>query len=37
MIGGAAYYNFKAGIVDDLTLDAYASLPLDSFASPQPK
>jgi N6-L-threonylcarbamoyladenine synthase len=37
MIGCAAYYNYKAGIVDDLTLDAYASLPLDDFSTLQPK
>jgi N6-L-threonylcarbamoyladenine synthase len=35
MIGCAAYYNYKAGIMDDLTLDAYASLPLDNFTAPQ--
>ena len=33
MIGCAAYYNYKAGILDDLTLDAYASLPLDDFTN----
>ncbi len=33
MIGCAAYYNYKAGILDDLTLDAYASQPLDDFTN----
>ncbi|MBE6034978.1 MAG: tRNA (adenosine(37)-N6)-threonylcarbamoyltransferase complex transferase subunit TsaD [Clostridiales bacterium] len=28
MIGCAAYYNYKAGFVSDLTLDAYPNLPL---------
>jgi len=31
MIGCAAYYNHKAGRLDDLTLDAYANLPLDTI------
>ena len=28
MIGCAAYYKYKAGFVDDLTLDAYPNLPI---------
>ncbi|MEG1583522.1 MAG: tRNA (adenosine(37)-N6)-threonylcarbamoyltransferase complex transferase subunit TsaD, partial [Anaerovorax sp.] len=28
MIGCAAYYKYKAGMVDDLTLDAHPNLPL---------
>ena len=30
MIGSAAYYLYRKGIEDDLTLDAYANLDLEA-------